>query len=140
DKDDLSKKKSRQEPKQIYVPVVENANTEIVDLEVSSPKEGNIDTSNIVTSPMPKSSTMFLDNVDKVTSPNKGESSGDREMKMQVGSDPVAISSNQVVAVEDSIIEDSTRVEVPVQVEDELAKKSSDIASRSPILVRYEFF
>jgi FtsZ-interacting cell division protein ZipA len=45
-KDDLSKKKSRQEPKQIYVPTTEKENTEIVDFEMSSPKEGNINTSN----------------------------------------------------------------------------------------------
>ncbi|MCI35568.1 hypothetical protein A2U01_0056789, partial [Trifolium medium] len=48
-------------------------------------------------------------------------------MQMQAGSpivsELVAFTSNQVVAVED--IEDPTRVQEPMQVEDELAKKPS---------------
>ncbi|MCI32697.1 hypothetical protein A2U01_0053911, partial [Trifolium medium] len=53
-------------------------------------------------------------------------------MQLQAGSpisEPVAIASNQVVAVEDPLIEDPTRVKEPVLVEDihaiELAKKPS---------------
>ncbi|KAK2418107.1 hypothetical protein QL285_040346 [Trifolium repens] len=99
DKEDLAKKKSRQEPKQIYVPVVGKSITEIVDLEVSNPKVGNIDTSNFVISPEPKSGTK---SVEKVTSSIRRDSSGDSEMQMQAGSpilsEPVVIVGNEVIA------------------------------------------
>jgi hypothetical protein len=74
DKEDLAKKKSRQEPKQSYVPVVGKSNTEIADLVVSNPKVGNIGTSNFVISPEPKSGTNY---VEKVTSSIRRDSSGD---------------------------------------------------------------
>jgi hypothetical protein len=125
DKEDLSKKKSRQEPKQIYVPVAGKENTEIVNLEVSSPSKGNIDASNFVTSPMPKSSIG-----DKATSPRRGESSCNREMQLQAGSpvlESAAIASFQVATTEVTV--NPTIDLEPMQVEDvlaiELAKKPS---------------
>jgi hypothetical protein len=97
DKEDLARKKSRQELKQIYVPVAGKSKTEIVDLEVSNPMVGNIDTNNIVISPVSKSGR-FLDNVEKVTSSVRSNSSGDSEMQMQAGShflsELVVIASN----------------------------------------------
>jgi hypothetical protein len=133
DKEDLSKKKSIQEPMKIYVPVAVKENTNnIVDLEVPSPKEGNNYISNIITTPVPKLSTTILDNVDKITSPIRGESNCDSEMQLQAGSpvlEPAAIASIQVVATEDLNFENPTRDNEPRQVKIvhafELAKKPS---------------
>jgi hypothetical protein len=124
DKEDLAKKKSRQEPKQSYVPVVGKSNTEIADLVVSNPKVGNIGTSNFVISPEPKSGTNY---VEKVTSSIRRDSSGDSEMQMQDGSpilsETVVIAGNEVIASKNPILVE------PVQVEEVnaivLAKKPS---------------
>jgi hypothetical protein len=78
-------------------------NTDIVDLEVPSSKEGNNDTSNIITTPVPKLSTRILDNLDKITSSLRGESNCDSEMQLQAGSpvlESAVIASIQVVATE----------------------------------------
>jgi hypothetical protein len=122
----------QQEPKQIYVPIAVKENTNIVDIEVPSPKEGNNDTSNIITTPVPKLSTRILDNLDKITSSLRGESNCDSEMQLQAGSpvlESAVIASIQVVATEDLNFENPTRDNEPRQVEIvhaiELAKKPS---------------
>jgi hypothetical protein len=69
---------------------------------------------------VPKLTTRILDNVDKVTSPIRGESSCDREMQLQAGStvfESAAIASIQVVAHEDLNFENLTRDNEQRQIE-----------------------